>query len=57
MDGWHTVHDTETQDTTMGVYIADLPTERLLNGATIAFTFYWPETRQWERMDFTVTVN
>jgi glucoamylase len=57
MDGWHTVHDTETQDTTLGIHIADLPTESLLRGSTIVFTFYWPETGQWERVDFIVTVN
>jgi glucoamylase len=57
IDGWHTIHDTETQDTTMGAYIADLPTERLLHGTTIVFTLYWPEAGQWERKDFTVAVN
>jgi glucoamylase len=56
VDGWRTIHDTETEDTTMGIYIADLPTERLLQGATIVFTFYWPEAGQWEEADFTVSV-
>jgi glucoamylase len=56
MDGWHTIHDTETQDTTMGVHIADLPIERLFHGTTIVFTFYWLEAGQWEGRDFTVTV-
>jgi glucoamylase len=56
MDGWHTIHDTETRDTTMGVYIADLPTEKLPKGTTVTFTFYWPEVGRWEKGDFTVTV-
>jgi glucoamylase len=56
VDGWHTVHDTKMQDTSMGVYIADLSTERLLAGATITFTFYWTECGQWEKRDFAVTV-
>jgi glucoamylase len=56
IDGWHTIQDIETQDTTLGVYIADLPTERLFHGTTIVFTFYWPEAGRWEERDFTVTV-
>jgi glucoamylase len=56
IDGWHTIQDTEAQDTTMGVYIADLPAQRLLNGTTIVFTFYWPEAGRWEERDFTVIV-
>jgi glucoamylase len=56
IDGWATVHDTEMQDTTLGLYIADLPTERLPRGTTIVFTFYWTEAGQWEESDFTVGV-
>jgi len=56
IDGWHTVHDTEARDTNMGVHIADLPTQRLVNGTTIVFTFYWSEAAQWEGVDFTVSV-
>jgi glucoamylase len=57
IDGWHTTHDTETQDTTLGVYIADLPTERLPRGTTVFFTFYWPEPGRWERTDFAIALN
>jgi glucoamylase len=57
IDGWHTVHDTERQDTTMGVHMVDLPTESLLSGTRVVFTFYWPEAGRWERMDFIVAVN
>lgn len=56
LDGWHTSHDTQTQDTTIGVHFADLPTERLAAGSTVVFTFYWPEADRWEQADFTVHI-
>jgi glucoamylase len=55
-DGWQTLHDTETSDTELGIYVADLPTAALLTGSRVDFTFYWPETSQWERADFAVMV-
>jgi glucoamylase len=55
-DGWHTVHDTRTWDTSLGVYVADLPTDRLPPGIMIAFTFYWPEADRWEGVDFAVQI-
>ena len=32
VDGWRTVHDTATRDTTLGVHVVDLPTTRLRTG-------------------------
>ena len=55
-DGWHTAHDTEMEDTGMGPYIADLPTERLPAATTIAFTFSWPEADQGAKGDYRVVV-
>lgn len=55
-DGWHTIHDTDTQDTGLGVYVADLPAAHLPAGSTIDFTFYWPEAAHWEGTNFEVTV-
>jgi glucoamylase len=44
------------QDTGLGMYIADLPTQDLPAEATVVFTFYWPETARWEGTDFAVKV-
>jgi glucoamylase len=55
-DGWQTVHDTRTQDTGLGVHTADLPTDKLPQGATLCFTFLWPAVGRWEGVDFAVQV-
>ncbi len=55
-DGWATIHDTPTQPSGLGNHYADLPTDSLVAGAEIAFTFYWSEVDHWEHQNFTVTV-
>ncbi len=57
VDGWRTVRDTKTQDTGLGVHVADLPTEALPPGAEIALSFYWSEAERWEGADFTVRLD
>ena len=56
VDGWHTAHDTSARDTGIGIYVTDLPTETLPIGATVLFTFYWPEADRWEQRDFSVAI-
>jgi glucoamylase len=56
LDGWQTSRDTQTRDTGLGVYIADLPTESLAAGAQVAFTFCWPQSDRWEGTNFVVQV-
>jgi len=56
VDCWHSVRDTATRDTTLGVHVVDLPTTRLQPGATLEFTFYWPEVDHWEGVDFGISV-
>lgn len=56
VDGWRTVQDTATRDTTLGVHVVDLPTTRLPAGAGVDFTFYWPDANRWEEVDFRVSV-
>jgi glucoamylase len=57
---WHTddgaTQVAETKDTTLGVYIADLPVEELPKGSHITLTFYWPQADKWEGRDFEVEV-
>jgi hypothetical protein len=55
-DGWRTVHDDETRDTTLGVQVADLETLGLHTGDRVDFTLYWPEAKRWEGADFVVCV-
>lgn len=56
IDGWRTVHDTATRDTTLGVHVTDIQTPGLRIGDRVDFTFYWPQADQWERTDFVVCV-
>jgi glucoamylase len=55
-DGWKTAHETESQDTGLGVHLADLPTESLPGGSEVIFTFRWQKTGRWEGRDFHVLV-
>jgi glucoamylase len=56
VDGWRTIHDTDTRDTTLGVHLADLPTSALRVGDRVDFTFHWLEVNRWEGADFLVCV-
>jgi glucoamylase len=56
VDGWSTVHDISTRDTTLGVHLVDLDTVHLGPGGRVDLTFYWPEAGRWEGTDFLVCV-
>jgi glucoamylase len=56
VDGWRTVHDAPTRDTTLGVHVADLSTLDLRPGDRVDLTFYWSEVNRWEGTDFVVYV-
>lgn len=53
-DGWATANDSETHDTGIGCWFADLPSDKLPARASIVFTFLWPE--RWEGKDFRVAI-
>jgi glucoamylase len=55
-DGWKTTQDTTSKDTRLGVYFVDLPTDKLPSGQTIVFTFYWPDSKTWEDVNYEVVV-
>ena len=55
-DDWSTVHDTNTRNSGIGIYFADLPARSLKVGRTLIFTFYWPDAQKWEGSNFSVTV-
>ncbi len=56
LDGWQTAQDTDTRGP-LGVYVADLPSDQLSAGHEIIFTFYWPQARRWEGVNYSVTVD
>lgn len=56
-DNWHTVCDTATADTGLGVHLVDLPTVGLPAGAQICFTCFWPQAGNWEGRDYLVEVD
>ena len=55
-DGWRTLQDIRTLDSGLGIHFADLPTDGLSAGHTIAFTFLWLEAGRWEGTDFEVEI-
>ena len=55
-DNWQTIHDVQTHDTGLGVYIADLPTTGLPPRASLSFTFDWTDSGSWEGVNYTVEV-
>jgi glucoamylase len=57
LDGRRTWADLEARDTTLGVWVADIPESApLAPGAAVDFTFWWPEAGRWEGQDFRVAI-
>jgi len=57
VNGWMHVQDSPTRDTGLGVQVVDLPTSALAQGATVEFTFYWPDGNHWEGTNFTIEID
>lgn len=57
MDGWATIHDSETHENGLGMHLVDLPTAKAKPGARIVFTFLWRDSRNWENKNFCVAVD
>ncbi len=55
-DAWATFGTLETTACSLGLHWVDLPTAGLPGGATVSFTFYWPQADRWEGRNFQVTV-
>jgi glucoamylase len=55
-DGWRTTQDTETRDTDLGVYVAELPVTKMKAGQSLSFTFRWLRDGQWEGCDYQVQI-
>jgi len=57
LDGWKTVHDSETAGNCFGVYHVDLPVEQARVGDQVQFTFFWTGAGHWEGVDFSVRID
>jgi len=55
LDNWKSEQETETRDP-LGMYIVDLPTDRLASGQKAVFTFYWTQQQRWEGTNYTVEI-
>jgi len=55
-DGWATTHDTQMKDNHLGMYVADIPTQKLPSNTKVEFTFYWKGNDQWEEKNFEVLI-
>jgi glucoamylase len=56
IDGWQTTHDNDSQDSGWNLHYTDLPTEVLVTGRRVVFTFFWKNAGRWEGRDYEVTV-
>ena len=55
-DEWKNVHDTRTNDTKLGLHVADIDFSEENEGGKILFTFYWRESNNWEGTNFAVSI-
>lgn len=53
LDDWHTVHDTNSVMTKLGIAYVDIPI-RLTQRAPLKFTFRWGTSGEWGRKDYLV---
>ncbi len=56
-DGWHSVYDTPTQDSGLGVHFVDLDTAGLRLGREVVFTFRWLAEGRWEGVDYRIDID
>jgi glucoamylase len=56
VDGWQSIQDTATQDTGLGLHVAELKTNTLRSGQRIDFTFQSAGTGNWLDRDYAIAV-
>ncbi len=56
-DGWNTSHDQVCLNSGLGVFYADLDTDKLVPGTIVTFTFYWENADHWEGVDYSVDIS
>jgi len=56
VDGWQRTADVATQDSGLGLHVADVPTATLSAGQALNFTFLRTATKRWEASDYRIDV-
>ena len=54
-DRWKTIQDTDTWDTRLGIYVADIELKETETDK-IYFTFFWKKANHWENQNFSIGV-
>ncbi len=54
-NNWETCNDTDTKDTGLGIYVADIASNNVKRNK-IRFTFFWKQVSHWENKDFEIKV-
>jgi hypothetical protein len=55
IDEWADVRDTDSLDTGLGVWVADLDTAAKPAGCHMVFTLYWHDTARWDDVVYRVS--
>ena len=55
VDNWATSSNTDTKDTGLGIFVADIDLQNV-KSKQIIFTFFWKEAEKWEDEDFNVKI-
>jgi glucoamylase len=48
--------DAKSSDMGLGIHVADLSAQSVIDGQKVDFTFYWPDAGRWEGADFIVRI-
>jgi glucoamylase len=56
LDNWKRSIDTETHDTRLGIYVADIGLKNTVS-EEIQFTFFWKEANKWENKNYQVPIS
>ncbi|MEO6869619.1 MAG: hypothetical protein ABI168_08245, partial [Ginsengibacter sp.] len=55
VDSWATSSNTDTKDTSLGIFVADIDLHNV-KSKEIIFTFFWKEAKKWEDEDYNVKI-
>jgi glucoamylase len=56
-DNFDTASEAPSFDSKLGVYYFDIDTKNMKENTKIGFTFYWPESQNWEGVNYEVNVS
>lgn len=57
LDNWESSSDMESHDSPAGLQVADLPAAVTASDGKMEFTFYWPQTDNWEQKNYSVKIS